>query len=68
MKPFPLRSDFRNLPSVVSFGKFDAGEDKIIVENLENLAKQAKMNSYDEVFDVDPSDENRVTRIEIIGS
>jgi len=62
------RSDFRNLPSVVSFRKFDAGEDKIIVENMENLVKWAKMNSFDEVFDVDPSDENRVTRIEIIGS
>jgi len=62
------RSDFRNLPSVVSFGKFDAGEDKIIVENMENLVKWAKMNSFDEVLDVDPSDENLVTRMEIIGS
>ena len=57
-----------HIPSVVSFGKFDASEDKKIVENMENLVKQAKMNSYDEVFDVDPSSDNQVTRIEIIGS
>jgi len=62
------RSDFRNLPSVVSFGKFDAGEDKIIVENMENLVKWAKMNSFNEVLDVDQSDENLVSRMEIIGS
>merc|ERR1719342_1447757 len=56
------------MTSVVSFGKFDAGEDKIIVENMENRVKWAKMNSCDEVFDVDPSSDNQVTRIEIIGS
>jgi len=66
------RHDFRNLPSAsnLSFGRFDAEEDKIIVENLENLVKRAKMNSIGEVLDVALalSDENRVTRIEIIGS
>ena len=54
----------------MSYGRFDAEEDKIIVENLENLVKRAKMNSIGEVLDVALalSDENRVTRIEIIGS
>jgi len=64
------RSNSRKLPSVLSFGRFDAEEDNIIVENLENLVKRAKMNSIGEVLDVALalSDENRVTRIEIIGS
>jgi len=62
------RSIIRNLPSVVSFERFDAGEDKIIVENMENLVKQAKMKSFVEVLDDDLSDENQVTRIDIIGS
>jgi len=62
------RSKFRNLPSLLSFERFDADEDKIIVENLENLVKRAKMNSFGEVLNVDLSDKNRVTRIEIIGS
>ena len=52
----------------MSFERFDADEDKIIVENLENLVKRAKMNSFGEVLNVDLSDKNRVTRIEIIGS
>ena len=65
MKSFLLRSDFRNLPSVLSFGRFDPDEDKIIVENLENLVKRAKMNYFGEVLEVDLSDKNR---IEIIGS
>ena len=52
----------------MSFERFDADEDKIIVENLENLIKRAKMNSFGEVLNVDLSDKNRVTRIEIIGS
>ena len=59
------RKDFRNLPSVLSFGRFDPDEDKIIVENLENLVKRAKMNYFGEVLEVDLSDKNR---IEIIGS
>ena len=65
-----MKRDFKNLPSLLSFGRFDAEEDKIIVENLENLVKRAKMNSIGEVLDVALalSDENRVTRIEIIGS
>merc|ERR1719348_2916792 len=65
-----LKRDFKNLPSLLSFGRFDAEEDNIIVENLENLVKRAKMNSIGEVLDVALalSDENRVTRIEIIGS
>jgi len=62
------RKDFRNLHSVLSFGRFDPDEDKIIVENLENLVKLAKMNYFGEVLEVDLSDKNRVTRIEIIGS
>merc|ERR1719348_1224436 len=65
-----LERDFKNLPSLLSFGRFDAEEDKIIFENLENLVKRAKMNSFGEVLDVALAlnDENRVTRIQIIGS
>jgi len=63
-----LRRDFKNMPSIVSFGKFDDEEDQIIVENAENLVKQAKLKSCVEFLDIDPSDEHRVTRMEIIGS
>ena len=35
---------------------------------MEKLVKQANINSSVEVLEVDPSDENRVTRIEIVGS
>jgi len=43
-----------------SFGKFDAEEDKIIVENVENLVKPTKMKSFDEVLEIDTSDEHRI--------
>jgi len=62
------RSNLMQLPSIVSFGKFDAEEDKIIVENVENLVKHSKMKSFVEVLEIDPRDEHRFTRIEIIGS
>jgi len=62
------RSDFSNLPSIMSFGKFDAEEDKIIIENMENLVKHTKMKSFAEVLEIDTSDEYRFTRIDIIGS
>ena len=56
------------MPSFLNFGRFDAEDDKIIVENMEKLVKRANINSSVEVLEVDPSDENRVTRIEIVGS
>jgi len=62
------KSNFSNLPSIVSLGKFDAEEDKIIIENMENLVKHTKMKSFVKVLEIDPSDEYRLTRIEIIGS
>jgi len=59
---------FKKISSVVTFGKFDAEENKIIVQNVENLVKQAKMKSFVDVLEINPSDEHQVRRMEIIGS
>jgi len=62
------RSSFRNLPSTVSYKKFDAEEDNIIVKNIETLVKKTKMKSLGDILEIDHRDEHRVTRMEIIGS
>jgi len=58
----------QNIPENVSFGRFDAEEDNVIMGNVEKLSKLTEEKSYNEILLVNKEDEFLHTKMEIIGS